>query len=388
MNYLKIDTFTHDDAKQLVADNVSEGEQLEYKEFKFTDGKISNEQKTKIAKEIVAFANNNGGTLIIGIGEYENSIRIVDTELSKEKNDTWEQSIRSFLSTKINPQIYGIKINFLRDEEDKDNLIVVSIPQSYSKPHAFNDGSKDVFLVRSGNIMSNMDISELRKQFLNSDKLKSNVAVFRKDRISKIINNEILGDLDQSAKMLIHLIPEISMGDGFSVDLKKVKEELSDHFQLLYLENRGDQYFNADGYLNIYRIDGVIEGYNQVFRNGCVEICEIRLISGYEIGDENEMISLEALQEEVIKQLNQVEQGLIKLNVPKPWYICLSLINVKNYKTKLKKGFAGIQSRTLDRNFFETDTVLIENEENISDQAKLIFDPLYNAFGFEGAPNL
>lgn len=85
MNYLKIDTFTHDDAKQLVADNVSEGEQLEYKEFKFTDGKISNEQKTKIAKEIVAFANNNGGTLIIGIGEYENSIRIVDTELSKEK---------------------------------------------------------------------------------------------------------------------------------------------------------------------------------------------------------------------------------------------------------------------------------------------------------------
>ena len=387
MNYLKIDTFTLDDAKQLVEDNVSEGEQLEYKEFNFTDGKISNEQKTKIAKEIVAFANNNGGTLIIGIGEYGNSIRIVDTELSKEKIDIWEQSIRSFLSTKINPQIYGIKIKFLHDEESKDNLIVVSIPQSYSKPHAFNDGSKDVFLVRSGNIMSNMDISELRKQFLNSDKLKSNVAVFRKDRISKIINNEILGDLDQRAKMLIHLIPEISMRDGFLVDLKKVKEELPEYFQVLFLENRGKQYFNADGYLNIYRTNAGIAGYNQVFRNGCVEIGEIRLISGYEPGGENEMISLNELQEEVIKQLNQVEQGLIKLNVPKPWYICLSLINVKNYKPKLNKGIMGLQSEMMDRNFFETDTVLIENEENISGKAKLIFDSMYNAFGFSGAHN-
>ena len=45
------------------------------------------------------------------------------------------------------------------------NLILINIPKSMVKPHAFDDGNKDTFYIRYGNTINNMRLDDLREMF-------------------------------------------------------------------------------------------------------------------------------------------------------------------------------------------------------------------------------
>ena len=60
---------------ELLSNKVQENQTLEYKEYNFENGKFNSleqKQRSTLIKEICAFANAQGGTLILGIGEDEN----------------------------------------------------------------------------------------------------------------------------------------------------------------------------------------------------------------------------------------------------------------------------------------------------------------------------
>jgi predicted HTH transcriptional regulator len=103
--------FTEEELKQMILSQVEENIHLDYKgsgSLVLTDGK-----KKEIAKDISAFANSDGGTVIYGIKEFDDKIRrhlpekidpIDRTIISKE----WLEHI---INSNIQPKIDNLTIH-------------------------------------------------------------------------------------------------------------------------------------------------------------------------------------------------------------------------------------------------------------------------------------
>lgn len=115
--------------KQLIA-LIEEGENLRI-EFK---QKFSDHQK--IAKEIIAFANTQGGTLIFGITDKG---RVIGIESEKEIAELVKETITDYCEPYIDHKLYYIRIK-------NKEVVAVEIPESKNKPHRIKDFKKNINL--------------------------------------------------------------------------------------------------------------------------------------------------------------------------------------------------------------------------------------------------
>jgi hypothetical protein len=114
----------------LIADKIEESSTLDYKAADALDG--SDKKKGEITKDVAAFANSGGGTIIYGIREHAeadlahlpkelNPVKVVD--FSKERLDQIIQTIR--------PKVEGVRISSVPvNDAGTDVCYVVEIPQS------------------------------------------------------------------------------------------------------------------------------------------------------------------------------------------------------------------------------------------------------------------
>jgi len=86
----------------------------------------------KIAKSLVAFANNKGGQLLIGVGD-DGSIKGVKSE--DEERYMITKSAHQFCKPAIEPEFEEVHI-------DGKLILVVNIPRSETKPHYALDENK------------------------------------------------------------------------------------------------------------------------------------------------------------------------------------------------------------------------------------------------------
>lgn len=131
-------TWTIEKIRELIADHEQETLQLEFK------GKNalakSAQAKQEISKDVSAFANSIGGTIIYGISEareapsYAESIDGVD---SAEFSTEWLDQV---ITSNIQPQISGVIINSVRIDKNSVERVVhcVTVPES-STVHQAND---------------------------------------------------------------------------------------------------------------------------------------------------------------------------------------------------------------------------------------------------------
>lgn len=164
--------------QSLIDNKVFENKELEYKDYSFTDGKISDKQKDKFMKEVAAFANTNGGTIIIGMQEDENRlpIHLSGAGLSIKEYDNWLSSFRQLVLSRIRPHLHGIEC--IPVELSESNIaIAIYVPKSYTRPHSFWDGNKDEFFMRYANGITYMDIDDLRKEFLYANSIQKKLDI-------------------------------------------------------------------------------------------------------------------------------------------------------------------------------------------------------------------
>lgn len=83
----------------------------------------------KIAKEIIAFANTNGGVIIFGIND-NGKVYGVDSE--KEVKELVELTISNYCEPSIEYHLSFIELN-------NKEIVVVEIPESKEKPHRIQD---------------------------------------------------------------------------------------------------------------------------------------------------------------------------------------------------------------------------------------------------------
>lgn len=363
--------------QSLIDNKVFENKELEYKDYSFIGGKLPDKQKDKFMKEIAAFANTNGGTIVIGMQEDENRlpVKLSGAGLAMADFDNWLSSFRQLVLSRIRPHLHGVECVPV-ELDDNNIVIVIYVPKSYARPHSFWDGNKDEFFMRYANGITYMDIDDLRKEFLYSNSVQDKIMQFRRDRISMIAANECIGNLGNRAKIVFHIIPEWSFELGNKVNLMELKNNTS--FRPISGNSWGYRY-NADGYC-IYRDDyetKIIKEYTQIFHNGIIEAVEIRLMSEH---GEKQVYEWSQMQSACIEALIEYGNIMEKLHIPKPWHILAAILNAKDYVANYGWGELSLP---IERDLvYSLDGVCTEDIQ-MKMALKPVFDSLSNAFGFE-----
>ena len=138
--------------QKLVDEREQEGPYLEYK----SSAALGN--KNEISKDISAFANAGGGTIIYGIVEDGNNNfpeRIDEGVNPDEKSKEWLEQV---INSRIHRQIEGIEI-FQISLENGNVIYALNIPQSERAPH---QASSKKFYTRRNFLSESMEEYEIR----------------------------------------------------------------------------------------------------------------------------------------------------------------------------------------------------------------------------------
>ena len=136
-------------------------------EFKKSDILRSPKVTIKIARQVVAFANKNGGKLILGImddGTYEGK-NIFNLDSDKGK-------IENIIHNNVSPKI-NCEIEFLQC--DDGDLLIINIPKKKDIPHAYVRKTKDGYIssreyfIRTSHDVRHISDRELQFLFKEQD---------------------------------------------------------------------------------------------------------------------------------------------------------------------------------------------------------------------------
>lgn len=367
---------TKEDLTALIEDNAVENISLEFKSYSFDDGKIPSKEKDDIVKEIVSFANSEGGNIIVGIDEDGKRVasKLKDVGCTMSQFDGIQLAIQQHMLAKVRPRLYGVKMYGILINDDRI-AITIQVPKSYSRPHAINDGNKDVFYMRHSNGIAYMSVDDLRTQFLSSSSFKRDIQTFRQDRISMILANEALGTLLSGAKVLLHIIPLWSLEEGNNIDISNIPNNKMNIARPI--SGGGYNYsYNADGWFTAYNDHETkhISTYVQFFRNGIIEAVDVRMMN-YE---KNRIYKWEETESAVFEALVRYTEILDYLDIPKPWHIYLSFLNAKGFRSSGLYYDDGVIDRDI---VHAVECVWNDDSGPISEVIKPAFDSLANSLG-------
>jgi predicted HTH transcriptional regulator len=142
----------------------------------------------KIAKEIIAFANSKGGTILFGIDDDKT---ICGVESEKGEIELIEETCSFYCVPPISPEIS------IFNYKSKD-IIIVNIDQSRDKPHFLFDGttkftkdSKVYIRVNDKSVLASKEVIQvLRNENINAKPIKIYIGPNEKRLLEYFENNE------------------------------------------------------------------------------------------------------------------------------------------------------------------------------------------------------
>lgn len=119
-----------DDLQALIRDGVEEGLDLEYKRCAAL--KKEEPHKDEIGRDVSAFANSAGGTIVYGMIEDSNTHRPTGLDEGFDPSDISKEWLENVIHQRVKPKIDGVRINpvTLSGPNQERVAYVVSIPQS------------------------------------------------------------------------------------------------------------------------------------------------------------------------------------------------------------------------------------------------------------------
>ena len=129
--------WTEDDLLTLVKSKRQEAHDLEYKRCAALDKK-SDAKKTELSKDVSAFANSSGGTIVYGIVERKHlPVRLDD---GYDPTDITREWLESVVMSRVQPRIEGLRIRpvVLSTHAQGRVAYVVCIPESDTAHQAYD----------------------------------------------------------------------------------------------------------------------------------------------------------------------------------------------------------------------------------------------------------
>ena len=322
----EFDAIGKEDIEVLVANAVSEGRTIEYKEQ--LPGSTDDHRREFLA-DASSFANAGGGDLIYGIREKRDAngkpTGLPETAegLPGVNADAEKRRLEEILRSGVDPRIPAIRPKHI-DGFPAGPVIVLRIPKSWASPHMVIFKNQSRFFSRTSAGKHQLDVREIRAAFAASESLGDRMTAFRADRVAKLLASEGPMPLEPSPKVILHLLPVSAFAEATAIDLKAA-QKLSNHdFQPMGPPHSYGPQFNFDGYLVSSEIGKppLCDSYVQLFRNGTIEA----VWSGF---THEKALRIGPLERELLQGVPRYLKILRDLGIEPPLFVVLSLVGVK-----------------------------------------------------------
>ena len=165
------------DIESLIASNVPEGEQIEFKESLSTekdtvdpwmDGKdkIGNQAKEALLKEAVGFANAYGGAVLLGIGESEAKPPVAARIVPIQRCADLAERLKLVFRDCVEPQLPRIDI-FAVPTEGEKGVVIIRVGKSRLAPHRVRFKKIRICPIRRSDRCEEMSMREIQDMTLN-----------------------------------------------------------------------------------------------------------------------------------------------------------------------------------------------------------------------------
>ena len=133
MSFYNKDSYSLEDIKYLINNEVEENIHLDYKDA----GALAkvDKKRSEITKDVSAFANSDGGVIVYGIAEHDHRPQKISPIDGRTYTKEWLENVIHL----IQPRIEGIKIYPIRIDDLDKSIYIVQIPRSDNAPHMAND---------------------------------------------------------------------------------------------------------------------------------------------------------------------------------------------------------------------------------------------------------
>lgn len=378
--------FNTDNLETLISENVSENQELEFKEHICVN---NDAEKKEFLYDVSSFANANGGSIIYGIKEQNGSAHSIVS--INESIDKLICKLENLLRDSIEPRIIGILIYEVKSLNDK-SVLVIEIPRSWQGPHQVTLQKTNKFYSRNSAGKYLLNVHELKNAFLRNEGIQQRITNWNIDRINAIVSRNGFVDFQDHGKVLVNIIP-LNSFDSYS--------SLSHNISLIY--NRSFCPLSANATNSVINFEGVIftsqqangnfHSYLQVYKNGIIETATDFLLRPYDQKLEIPFFSASSpgvhFEQDLIKCLEEILKIYSAVGLRQPFLILISLIDIKGYKIGLSTDANFQKSHVkIKSNVLQLQPIFIEYMEiEVEKVLKPAFDQIWNVFGYEGSMN-
>jgi hypothetical protein len=400
-----IDSITEDHLRSLIENQAMELRLIEYKQE--LPGKRP-EDKREFLADVCSFANTAGGDLVYGMTEDGGMPRELpgfETSNIDGEINGLENSIRDG----IGPRIWGVR-SFPLQLRSGAHALVLRVPRSFSRPHVVTFRGHWRFYARSSAGKYPMDVEEVRRAFVLSERVADRIRAFRAERLGRVVSGETPVTIKGTGRVVLHVAPISAFDSPASVvDLDIGRPPLNERLLLpisvIYGSNDeldanlmrypSDFWprYNFDGMLCDFQVGSAgssyAEGYVQLFRTGVIEASD-----NYAFFEEEGESRIDGykLDEGLIKAVHRYFRLLSGLGVEPPIFLLLSLVGVSGYKMLQKDMPYGYYSalRSVDRDDLVVPEVMVESLEQdlhaLQRSMRPLLDAVWNAVGLARSP--
>jgi hypothetical protein len=359
---------------------------LDYKR----EAKISGREESKeFLYDIASFANAEGGLIIFGVSEAKDeeghNTGLPDAIIGLQGNiDMIIQAMESLIQSCLEPSIPGLIIKSLSN--GNKTVIFIAIPKTFGIPHMVTYNRTNKFYRRgnSGKYLPN--VLEINDMFLNNWQIYDRIEQFRETRILEIHSRKYLTNISPENSVLVQILP-FSMFNS-QIPLAKISksQELVDLLTVLgpYGPNLRPNFeglfrFFLDG-------DGEYGTYNQLFRNGVIELYSQHFHSS---GNNNELVFYGThFENEVIRCLKSTLDFYEKVGISPPFVISISIFGLKDYHMDPPSRFIYRTGPGFLKSDYQFPSLsILEVPGQVDQILHDIFDVLWQTAGFESSPN-
>lgn len=377
--YLNTKDFIELDEKLL-----SEFLEIKIKENMYLDYKanMSSVEKGKTHKEflkdVTAFANANGGNILIGVKEPSNNMTIEEQMIGIENANEWSQDLERLTVTSIDPRISGLKIKPIPLSNGK-SVIAIHIPPSLSRPHMVNYDKHRTFYMRHSESSFPMSTHEIRNSIMTSLTIEEKVKEYLKEQ-EYDFRKYFLNDIPTLLIQAMPLIPLESSWDTFNEDIIKVVRGDSNNTSYRSgLRSLAAPRVTINGVLGSDNRD-IPNWQSEIHRNGYVSLYYRNQHPDYQ--NQGTYIIHSGYTEVFDSFMSIIEDLLIVTKSDVPYIISCKYTGAKLTRMYCQKTFFNYSK------FYEKEEIIFPFHyrsvgESFEDIGKQLIKELFNAYGFK-----
>jgi hypothetical protein len=369
-----LDELSESDLSEMVTDGVSESLHIDFKEESYGN---SDSDKRELLKDVSAFANANGGHIVIGVKEVAG---VASELIGIRPSDIDAEVLRleQIIRTGIEPRVPGCRLRSIRLKSGA-NAIVVRIGRSWRLPHRVSAQNSNRFWIRNSGGCHEASMDELRSLFGQNTAAVDYARRFRDERVALIQRGTGPRPLVGNGRLVFHVVPHSAVLTANAPDIEQIYKHHQAFWPLGSMSNSSR--FNFEGVIN-ERGGDANHGYTQIFRNGIVEATKANIVR---VTNGGRGIPGLGLEKHFFERYASYIDGLKAIGIDPPLIVMLTLEGVSGAYYHVKNDMFMDDPMAFDRDVLYLPDCMISEygpPESYHAAIRPAFDALWNAVGF------